>query len=532
MRKLIVIGLDGATWDVILPLVEDGKLPTFKKLLENGVWGVLESTIPPVTGPSWLSFATGKNPGKTGVYDFSNRENIYDSKLKAVSSKHCKGQSIWDYLSRSGYKVGVVAYPILYPPYAVNGFIVSGMMAPYYDKKITYPEELGEEIEKISGGYELAVSYYMPKYNDVELFLEDLNRLTDKQFKVVLNLLKTKEWDFFIYICSATDWIQHRMWKYIDRTHPQYDPQTSPKYAEEFKKFFLKIDRFLSQLINFDANLLIISDHGFGPQYGCFNLAKWLEKKGYVVKKEFKSSFKMKAKSKIFQVLRLINKLFKIHKVAPKVVDGVSKSLSTDISDLIDYENSKAYCLGHTIPFGAIYINQKVKRNQSEYASLKKKIIDDLLRLGDEIGKPLKITIYDSEKVYKGNKTDLAPDIIFTINNWQCVITENDINKPLFEEKPFSNRHTGSHRLDGIFLAYGPDIKNTGEKLENLRIYDLAPTILQMYNVPIPSDVDGRVLKEIFREESELAKKEIKYQETNEKEMIREKIKSLKFEKT
>ena len=77
MAKSLIIGLDGATWNVIKPLAEEGKLPTFKKLMEEGVWGNLESTVPPVTGPAWVSFATGRNPGKTGVFDFLNRKFKY-----------------------------------------------------------------------------------------------------------------------------------------------------------------------------------------------------------------------------------------------------------------------------------------------------------------------------------------------------------------------------------------------------------------------------------------------------------------------
>jgi len=533
MQKLLIIGLDGATWDVILPLVKKNKLPTFKKLMENGVYGDLESTIPPVTGPSWLSFATGKNPGKTGVFDFLNRGEE-DLKLRPVSSKYYRNQSIWDYLSNNGYKVGIVAYPTLYPPYAVNGFMISGMGAPIKES-ITYPEELREEIEKFSGEYEVVVDYHKPKYDDMMLFLEDLNRLTDKQFKIVLYLLETKDWNFFIYVCSATDWIQHIMWKHIDRSHPQYDQKVSPRYAEEFERFFQKIDRFLDQLMNFNVNLLIVSDHGFGPQDQCFNLARWLENKGYMVRKRTTGRLEVKVKTKLLQTLGFVNRLLKLKKLISKTLaNKVSKSLLTSFIDLIDFERSVAYCLGHTIPFGGIYINPSIKKNLNKYKTIKIKIMNDLQKLGDEIGKPLKITIYDPEKVYNGNKIHLAPDIIFTINDWRCVILEENFDRPIFEEKPYSNRHTGSHRLNGIFLAYGPDIKK-GCKIENAKIYDIAPTILHIFGLPIPNDMDGRVLMEIFEPDSEPAKRQpvyvdpSYYDKKSEEEKLKAKIRDLKL---
>ncbi|RLE47527.1 MAG: hypothetical protein DRJ18_03130 [Candidatus Methanomethylicota archaeon] len=72
MKKLrvIVIGLDGATWKLIKPWAEEGKLQTLKRLMEEGAYGELKSTIPPITAAAWASLLTGKNPGKTGIYDF------------------------------------------------------------------------------------------------------------------------------------------------------------------------------------------------------------------------------------------------------------------------------------------------------------------------------------------------------------------------------------------------------------------------------------------------------------------------------
>ncbi len=537
MKKLIVIGLDGATWNILLPLIKKDKLPTFKKLLESGVSGTLKSTIPPVTGPSWLSFATGKNPGKTGVYDFLNRDGV-DLKLKSVSSNNYKGESVWDYLSNNGYKTGVVAYPTLYPPYPINGFMISGIGTPAYGNygNITYPEELRKELDAVSDGYELVVNYHNLIYNDMDIFLKDMNKQTDKQFKVVLHLLKTKDWDSFIYVCSATDWIQHIMWKHIDKSHPQYNKETSEKYAEEFEKFFQKIDGFLNQLMSFDANLLIVSDHGFGPQDQCFNLAKWLENKGYLTtRKKVTGGLEIKAKTKLGQLLSFIARLLKLEKFIPKAVASrASRSLSTSIVNIIDLDKSMAYCLGHTIPFGGIYINPDIQ-NSDKYETIKTKIINDLQNLSGDVGKPLKVTIYDSEKIYKGDKVHLAPDIIFTINNWRCVILEENFEGPLFEGKSYSNRHTGSHRLEGIFIAHGPDIKK-GYKIEGAKIYDIAPTILHLFGLPIPDDMDGRVLTEIFEPDSELKKEKPVYvdpsyynKKKSEENRLKAKIKQLKL---
>ncbi len=114
MRKLLIIGLDGATWDVLMPLIRNNRLPIFKKLVKNGSYGILESTIPPVTGAAWLSLATGKTPGKTGVIDFLNRKDR-SYKLYPTSSADFKGRSFWDYLSKANKKVGIFNYPCYFP---------------------------------------------------------------------------------------------------------------------------------------------------------------------------------------------------------------------------------------------------------------------------------------------------------------------------------------------------------------------------------------------------------------------------------
>ena len=530
MEKIIVIGLDGATWDVLMPLVEKNKLPTFKKLLENGSYGSLESTIPPVTGPSWLAFSTSKNPGRLGVYDFLIKGD--DLRLKPIYSKCYRGHSVWDYLSNKGFKVGVVTFPALYPPYEINGFMISGMGA--FTEKITYPQELKEEIDNVSDGFELVVNYHEPQYDNMKLFLEDLNRLTDKQFKVVLHLLKKKDWNLFIYVLSATDWIQHRMWKHIDKSHPLYDKKISPKYAKEFEKYFQKIDGFLDKLMNFDANLLIISDHGFGPQYQGFNLLKWLENKGYLVRKQNKAGLEVEIKTKLRQVLASINRLFKLRKYLPNnLVTRINDALkvSANIADLIDYDRSVAYCLGHSIAFGAIYINPNIK-NSDKYEKIKEKITSDLKNLSNDIGKPIKVTVYEPENIYKGDKVHLAPNIIPAINDYRCLVLEN-FDNPLFEERPYSNRHSGFHRLNGIIIAYGKDMKK-GYKIENAKIYDITSTILHMFGLPIHNEMDGKVLMDIFKPNSEPAKKkpayvDPSYYEKSEEDKIKAKIKKLKL---
>lgn len=529
MAKLLIIGLDGTTWDVLIPLVNEGELPTLSKLLENGSSGVLESTIPPVTGGAWLSLATGKTPRKTGIIDFLNRKNK-DYKLYPVTSSDFKGHSIWDYLSKANKKVGIFNYPMLFPPYKVNGFMISGLGASP-DDEISYPPSLKEELEKVAGKYEIYVDYHSKKYENLDLFIRDLNEFLDKFEKWIYYLVKNKEWDFLFLVFSATDWIQHIIWRYIDENHPMYDPESSPKYKLEFIKFWQRIDEIIENILNMipeDMIVFLVSDHGFGPNDQTFNLAKWLIMKGYIARKREISKL---IKKYIYKIAILVAKTPVRRLISAKTRRAVDEAIKTTIADEINFEESKAYCLGHTIPFGAIYINAS---NEKDREKIKYILIQDLKNLSNDIGKNVEVQIYERKKLYSVEKVSLLPDIIFTINNWRCVIIEDNSNRPLFEEKPFSTRHTGSHRLNGIILAYGKGIKK-GYKIDVAKIYDIAPTILYIFGLPIPNDMDGRVLTEIFEEDSEFAKRKQLYVDSScyerkqEDEKLRKAIKNLKL---
>lgn len=528
MRRLLIIGLDGATWKILMPLIERKKLPTLEELVKNGVCGTLESTIPPVTGAAWLSMATGKTPGKTGIIDFLNKKTN-EAKLYHTSSTDFRGHSFWDYLSKANKKVGIFNYPMLFPPYKVNGFMISGLGSSPSDD-ISYPSSLKEELEQVAGEYEIYVDYHNEKYEDLDLFISDLNKFLDRFEKWVYRIVKNKEWDALFSVFSVTDWMQHIIWRYIDENHPLYDPKVSPKYKQEFIKFWKRIDAILNNILHITSKnsiVFLVSDHGFGPNDQTFNLLKWLEIKGYLVKKR---DFKRDSKRLFHRILSMLlpNPVKKL--IPSKTRTKVDSSLRVSFIDYIDFNKSKACCLGHTIPFGAIYINVNSEKEREE---IKSRLIHDLKNLSNDIEREVEVQIYEPQKLYSGDRIDFLPDIIFTINNWRCVITEGTFDRPLFEEKPFSTRHTGSHRLNGIFLAYGKGIKK-GHKI-NAKICDIAPTILHIFGLPIPNDMDGRVLMEIFEDNSEFAKRKPKYadpryyKEKREDEILKKAIKNLKL---
>lgn len=479
-KNLALIGIDGGSWNVLQWLISKGYMPNLGHIVEKYIYGNLKSTIPPVTGAAWLSMATGLNPGKTGVIDFFKHINNFI--LELVSSNDYQDKSIWDYLSLLGNKIAILDYPMLYPAYPINGIMVSS----WGGKFSIFPTYLINELKSIVEEYSIFVDYHLEKYNDINLFFEDLNKAIEKKVRISKFFMK-KSWDLFIDVFSFTDWLQHRIWHYIDPSHPLYPgDKESVRYKKKFAEYWQIIDEYIGEVNEIYSNILIVSDHGFGPQWGVFNPIRWLLIHGFTKQRnDFVKHFIDLIKQ--YKIYRLIPKKFykKAHEHGLSLLNP---------SFRYNIEDSKAIVLDYTIPFGAIHINPKLKNHYNE---ILEEITQRLYNLDKELHKSLNIRIWKAKDLYHGDKVNLLPDLIFTINDWSCVMV-NDIDKKfVYRDTSYSPRHTGSHRIYGIFIASGSDFKKSTHMID-VSILDIAPTILYMFDAPIPNNMDGRVLRQIL----------------------------------
>ena len=190
--------------------------------------------------------------------------------------------------------------------------------------------------------------------------------------------------------------------------------------------------------------------------------------------------------------ISIVNKSNILTRIGRKIPKGFKqKVLNPSLANVIDFEKSVAVCLGHTIPFGAVYVNVKSPGKRNE---ILERLIKDLQKLPEEIGFQGDVKCFRKEDIYHGEKTSLLPDIVFTINDYAFTISEN-LSDPLYRDGPYSPRHTGSHRTEGIILISGPTVKSRSNFKAS--IYDVMPTILYIHGLPIPNDVDGRPLRKL-----------------------------------
>jgi predicted AlkP superfamily phosphohydrolase/phosphomutase len=506
--KLVVIGLDGGTFNAIDPLIEENKLPNIERIIKEGVRGNLLSTIPPVTGPAWASFMTGKSPQSHGLYDFV-KPLPNDYKRQIVSYKDIRSKTIWSILSEYGKKLGVINVPVTYPPPEVNGFLISGMLTPSIESQFTYPISLSNELQSKYGEYILDIWWQKYGRNRVKNFIQDLTNCTVQRQKITLDLMGSKEWDFFMTVFSGTDRIQHSLWQYLFPENRNSLSKKEKQVRELIIFYYQQIDKSIGEIFNFinsRANLLIMSDHGFGPLRGKFYLNKWLEEIGLLSYDKRKIK-KFRLKSSIIpalrQIIRVADPLNVRNKIISKMSNNSGRMSPYNFLDCIDWSKTKAYAASNTEQ--GLYINlagrepQGIVKPGRDSNEVREKIIKELKNLVDPEKKERFVSeVYKKEEIYSGPFVNRAPDIIFFLKGGQYIADVQPRNY-LFEELSWKTG-TGTHRMEGIFIAFGEGIKK-GIRIKRARIIDLAPTILNMMNTPIPIDMDGKVLEEIFTDE-------------------------------
>lgn len=514
-KKVFFIGLDGSTFDVLDPLMKRGLMPRLQSFINDGVRGLLETTIPPITPTAWVSWMTGKNPGKHGVFEFLlRRKGTGELPDQPVSSRSRDGLPFWDVLGQLGKRAIVTNMPCTYPPAMINGLMVSDFLTPRGRRDFTYPENLLEEIESKFGPYQLYITeVYSP--GKVDNILNQLFDELDYKTKVNRYLMDQYGWDVFATHYWGTDRFQHELWHLLDESHPYFNRKEHNAHIGRINEYWHAVDSTLGELfdsVDSDTTVYMGSDHGFGPikKFLCFNV--WLIKEGLLVLKRdpmtrfkralFKLGLTPDLAYRSAMKLGLAHLRLSVGVTNRSSLMKLANSLMLSLDD-VDWSRTVAFSKGN---YGQIFINLKGRETRGivepgpDYDRIMMTVTEKLRALVDpETGQPLIGPIWRREDLYTGPHTEDSPDIQF--------LPADMSNKPLGTLDLTSNRfitpvygNSGDHRMHGILLGRGPELKRGGV-VEGARIIDYAPTILHSFGVEIPSDMDGRVLEEIFEEE-------------------------------
>ncbi len=510
-QRCLIVGLDGATLDLVEPWVQAGRLPTLGRILAEGSYGPLRSVVPPMTAPAWMSFMTGKNPGRHGLIDWIARD-VGAYSASPVTAEDAAEPTLWDILSQRGRRVCVYNVPMTYPPRPVNGILISGLPAPNKAVPLTYPAHWQAELDRLAGGEYILYPDPGRAYSDqgVAAFTQHLFASLESRLNLFEHLYRQEAWDVFMLVFNGTDTAQHALWKFLDPRHPLYRPTLAARYGDVVLRVYQRLDRWLGELLPTlgpETTLWLMSDHGFGPLHHFLHVNNWLRQAGFLhLAQTPRARFKGWLFARGFTPMAIYNGLMRLGLGALKreVVRGRGQGWLSRLFlsfQEVDWARTQAYSLGNV---GQIYINLQGREPQgcvapgAEYEAVRDRLITALRELRDPVtGEQVVEHIYRREELYQGAQLQRLPDILFLPTRLEYFG---------FGEFEFGSRHlververgiSGTHRMNGLVAAWGEPIR-AGGRPQAAQLIDLAPTILHLLGEAIPRDMDGRVLHEML----------------------------------
>jgi predicted AlkP superfamily phosphohydrolase/phosphomutase len=518
--RVLIIGLDGATFDLIQPWVDD--LPNLARLMDRGAWGPLRSTLPPATFPAWTSLMTGVNPGQHGVFDFTRRvPGTY--RLEFINATYRRRPSVWQLLSQAGRRVGVMGLPATYPPERVNGFLISGFDSPVttgIDRSFVYPQELYDEIQRAVGPYEITGFQELhtgPGWH--EAALGKLLHAARRRSEIAAYLMDSGAWDCFFVHFGESDTVAHHFWALHDPHSPRYDEVLAADLGHAIHTVYQALDQAVGELVTragADASpgeltVMVVSDHGAGGTgERVIHLNRWLAQQSWLCFAP-SSPFRSAANwtKQIGYALPATLQEWAFRGPLRHLLGPLESSARLGG---IDWARTRAFS-EEVNTFPGIWLNVRGREPLGtvdpggEYEHLRGEILARLVEWRNPVtGEAVVARASRREQVYHGPAVKDAPDIVLepALDQGYAYTFLSSRGRP---GQPFGRlapterlgakggSMNGSHRPEGILILAGPSVQH-GVRLTEAQITDVAPTLLHLLGLPLPANLDGRVLAE------------------------------------
>ncbi|MFW6138962.1 MAG: alkaline phosphatase family protein, partial [Spirochaetota bacterium] len=456
MLKAVQVGIDGLNPGLVDLWIDH--LPNFKKMHRQGIWGELDSTIPPSNIVAWTATQSGRNPGAFGFWDSFYQEKV-PGKKNAVSSEVIdqRVDCLYRILPRIGKKVALVNVPGTRPPPGIpGGYCVSGPGGNGADQRYVWPQGLEKEVQGLVGNY----IHHLPEASqqmdkiDRDKVLEKIYTMDQQRFQLASYFINQKKCDYVLVVANGMQFVGDIFMRSFDHRHRFY--KNDPEHQNTILDYYRWVDDRIGELCDMldqDTVLLVHSVYASQSLMGAVNLNEWLIQNGYL-------------------------KLFSY----PSVPSAFSE-LS------VDWKNTVCWSAGS---WGQIYVNLKGRQplgivGPDRYQVLVEEIISGVEEITDENGTKLNTRIYTGDENFSGDWKDYGPDIIVNFDSWRWKTSDSvDYGQGNLHSFGSLKKYGGEgHGQKGYFCIYGPDVPENG-KLEGTSVMHLAPTIMNMVRLEPP----------------------------------------------
>ncbi len=464
---------------------------------------------------------TGKNPGKHGIFNFIEVEpGTYG--VRYLNARSRRAKTVWRMLSDAGFTVGTMNIPFTYPPEPLNGFQISGMDTPSEKSTFIHPPELRSELEGLLGRFQLDLRYLgnMSTDDRRRQVLGEMEKLDQQWLQAALYLMEKHPADVLMFTFMSIDTVQHYFWQYMDPAHHLHDPASARLFGDAILRVYQRLDRAVGEMLKKtgpETSVLIVSDHGGGPTSDrVLYLNRYLAQIGLLHFRGDERSplnkFAQKCVRSSYTLLRncLSSRQKSFLASLLPILRLRFENAFTSYSQ-IDWSRTKAYCSEVLAAPPSISINLKGVKpcgivEPAEYEPLLKLISEKLSELKDpRTNEPVIMRIIRRNEIFHGPFANEAADLI--LDWWEESHFSTSPSFPeqtaepaveIRERRPSdSSEWGGTHRRDGILIAQGKLFKQ-GAKITGAHLIDLAPTLLHLLGQPVPEDMDGRVLRDLF----------------------------------
>ncbi len=528
--RVIVIGLDGASFNHLDPILASGRLPALARFFAKGVRSDCLSTIPPLTPPAWTTLMTGVNPGKHGTFDFLQPDR--SGAFRVVNAGFRRRKTFLEHAERSGVRTISLLVPYTFPPDPdTNGLIVSGLGTPSAESDFIRPHSLRDTLLR---DFSFLRDVDPTKGQSLETLHARLLEFTQSTVDLAGRARKEfPDWGLLFTVFQATDLIPHFYSKFFDPDHPDFGESSEKepgRYKDSLAKIYKAIDGFVGECLDIVEKeggwLILASDHGSQPLMGAIGkdafLARWLEASGYLATGGEKGRARQVA---VARAGSLANRLLYLAKryTPHGIRDAVNRALGRRKEELVGritaipfledivWEKTRAFCAPGGYGVG-LYLNRQgdfphgIVQKGAEYHALREEIKAGLEALRIDDGVPLFNRVLTREESLWGPAVDLAPDLLLLwredrrLRDRDYLLTNGMRLDPPEVKSESRLTWCGTHRMEGLFGIAGEGVKAGGTLEASPTLADILPTLHYVCGMPIPGDIDGRVILEAFEE--------------------------------